>query len=114
MATLCRITRGCVHPPNHLGVCEINRNAPKKLGLEPALTFLDQQERTAQLIGRAAEELALVVGASTAMFEGGLTRDALALLVQAKCRNGANGHPIPISTVHNVLNALSSLGEFLK
>lgn len=104
--TLCRKVRGCVHPPNHLEPCEVN-------GIGQAVTFLEQQERTAQLAARIGDELLIVVGANSLMFAGPLTRDALAILIQAKCKNGSNGHPIPISTVHNVLSAIASLGDFL-
>ncbi len=116
--TLCKLVIGCCHPPNHDGRCEIDRPVPKGRGaavdLEPVDSFLDQQQATAQLAARLTDELLIVVGSQSAMFRAGLTRDGLAILIHAKCPNAANGQPIPLSTVHKVLSAIESLGDFLK
>lgn len=111
--TLCQKVKGCCHPPNHLGVCEVNAR-PSKPAIAEAVSFLDQQERTAQLVARVAEDLLIVVGANTVMFDGGLTREALDVLVQAKCELSANRNPIPLSTVTKVLDALERVREYLK
>lgn len=77
------------------------------------MTFLDQQHETAQLAARVADELMIIMGANSVIFEGGLNRDALAVLVTAKCGRAANGSRVAESTVRVVLEALANIGEFL-
>jgi hypothetical protein len=130
--TLCKKVPGCVHPPNHQGPCEQNGESPfggplphdvrrRPVGLEigraeigRAVSFLDEHQETARLIGRAADELCVIVGANTAIFEGGITRDGLDVLVHAKCGWSANRKEIPLSTVKIVLDALERVKEYVR
>lgn len=94
----------------------MSRPAPGRVlkqSVAHAVSFLDHQESVAQQTSRIADELAIVVGANTVMFQGNLNRDALAVLITAKCKRAKNGARVSEDTVRVVLDAIEALGEFI-
>jgi hypothetical protein len=63
--------------------------------------------------GVIAEDLLVVAGAVTGMLNSGLTREALLLLIQAKCPR-PHGRPMPITTISDVIEAMASLDTFIE
>lgn len=63
--------------------------------------------------GVIAEDLTVVASAVTGLLNCGLTRDALLVLLQAKCPK-PHGRPMALATISDVLDALSSLDAFLE
>lgn len=113
----CQRIKGCTRGAHHDGACEVGRiprNHVPLSDISKAVTFLDGQQQVTQMAAKVHEELLIVVGANNAMFDGGLTRDALIHLITAKCRNASNGKPVSEATVEIVLDAMARLGEYLK
>lgn len=63
--------------------------------------------------GVIAEDLLVVAGAVTGLLHSGLTREALLLLIQAKCPR-PHGRPMPLTTIGDVLDAMAHLHEHLE
>lgn len=59
------------------------------------------------------EDLLRVVAAVTAIANGGLTRDALVVLLQAKLPKERNGRPRPASQINDVIDALMNLDAYV-
>lgn len=113
----CQRVKGCMWQAHHDGPCETGRmprNHVSQAAISKAVTFLDGQQQVTDMAAKVHEELLIVVGANNAMFDGGLTRDALIHLITAKCRNASNGKPVSEATVEIVLDAMARLGEYLK
>lgn len=62
--------------------------------------------------GVIATDLVVVAGAINGLLSCGLTREALLLLIQAKCPR-PHGRPMPIATIDDVLTAMQHLDQFL-
>lgn len=62
--------------------------------------------------GVIASDLLVVAGAINGMLTSGLTREALLLLIQAKCPR-PHGRPMPITTIDDVLDAMAHLHEHI-
>ena len=58
-------------------------------------------------------DLLKVVAAITAIVNGGLTREALVVLLQARIGNQRNGRPMPSSTINDVLDAMMGLDVYV-
>jgi len=58
-------------------------------------------------------DLLKVVAAMTAIVNGGLTREALVILLQAKIGNQRNGRPMPSATINDVLDAVMGLDAYV-
>lgn len=85
-----------------------------------AVRFLEEGGQTAQAFrdslsagGLIVEDLLIVAGATTALLGCGLTREALVMLITAKCKRAANGSRLAESTVDLVLDAMAHLDEHL-
>lgn len=76
---------------------------------EAARAFQASLEAT----GAMRDDLLRVVAAVTAIVHGGITRDALIVLLQARMGNQRNGRPMPAGTINEVLTALMSLDRFV-
>jgi hypothetical protein len=76
-----------------------------------AVSYLEEAERGAIAL---TNEVRTFATAAKALLEGGLKEHAIALLVQDLCPNAKNGHPIPLSTVVEVLRAAARCGEHLR
>ncbi len=63
--------------------------------------------------GVIASDLVVVAGAINGMLACGLTREALLLLIQAKCPR-PHGRPMSITTIEDVLAAMENLHTFLE
>lgn len=65
--------------------------------------------------GVIAADLVAVAGAVNGMLHCGLTRDALVLLISAKCKGKtAGGRPLPLTTIDDVLTAMENLHTFIE
>lgn len=62
--------------------------------------------------GVIASDLVVVAGAINGLLHCGLTREALLLLIQAKCPR-PHGRPMAMQTIEDVLEAMTSLDTFL-
>lgn len=76
-------------------------------------TDIDQVVKSLERAGQVRDDLGKVVAGVKVMAHSGLTLEALALLVHAKCEWGANRKEIPLSTVEKVIKALLKLDEHL-
>lgn len=70
-------------------------------------------EAALQATGTMREDLLRVVAAVTAVVNGGLTREALVVLLQSRIGNQRNGRPMPAATINDVLDALMALDRYV-
>lgn len=70
-------------------------------------------EASLQATGVMRADLLKVVAAVTAVVNGGLTREALTVLLQARIGNQRNGRPMPAATINDVLDALMALDRYV-
>ncbi len=64
--------------------------------------------------GVIASDLVVVAGAINGMLACGLTREALLILITAKCKRAKNGSRLSEDTVEIVLEALENLHHFIE
>ncbi len=91
-----------------------------KADIAAGVRFLDEGGSVAKAFmnslavgGVIRDDVMKVAGAVTALMNCGLTREAVILLVQAKCPNQRNGRPMQDYVIENVLDALGKLDEFV-
>lgn len=58
-------------------------------------------------------DLLKVVASLTAIINGGITRDAIVVLLQAKLPKMPNGRPMAATTINDVIDALMSLDVYV-
>lgn len=76
-----------------------------------AVSYLEEAERGAVALTHEVRKFA---SAAEALLDGGLTDDAVAILIQSKMKNQRNGRPFPHETILEVLTAAARLSEHLK
>ncbi len=64
--------------------------------------------------GLLVEDVKKVAAAVNGVISSGLTREALLILIQAKCKNQRNGRPFPLTTIGDVLDALSHIDDHVE
>lgn len=60
------------------------------------------------------EDILRIVAAMTAIMNGGLTREALIVLLQSKLPKARNGKPMAASTITDVLEAVMNLSAYVR
>ncbi len=76
-----------------------------------AVTLMEEAERGATYLTESVKKFA---AAAEKLLDGGLTDDAVSLLIQGLMGNGGNGKPYPRETILKTLRAAARLSEYLK
>lgn len=97
-----------------------NPNTLTKMDLDKVERWFDEKGDAARAFEASLEattvmrgDLLKVVAAATAIVNGGLTREALVVLLQARIGNQRNGRPMPATTINDVLDALMGLDAYV-
>lgn len=81
------------------------------LDVTRAVDFLEQASVSTYEMSDEVKEFA---AHAKALLEGGLTQEAVLVLIQAKLGNQRNGRPMPASTILEVLKAAANLHTFAR
>lgn len=101
-------------------VLQDNPNTVSSADLKAVERWFDEKGSAAKAFEASLEattvmrsDLLKVVAAMTAIANGGLTREAVVVLLQAKLPKQPNGRPMAASTINDVLDAVMGLDSYV-